>query len=199
MADWDKDSPELQENLKRVLTGIRDEARRRVLPSLDLARRWHKDTMQGLAVPDPALVGAFRGERGLERKQVHVGPNFGVPANGVNAALSEFEGTLRAAVQRLDELIPPESELDEDRFMAVLTLCAWVHAEWVRIHPFVNGNGRVARLWVNSLAMRHGLPPFLQARPRPTGDYELAGVRAMHGDWAATIPVLRRLYDEFTT
>ena len=32
-------------------------------------------------------------------------------------------------------------------------------AEWIRIHPFANGNGRIARLWVNSIAMRYDLRP----------------------------------------
>jgi hypothetical protein len=50
--------------------------------------------------------------------------------------------------------------------LRVIDLCAWVHAEWVRIHPFANGNGLTARLWANSLAVRYGLPPFIRFAPK---------------------------------
>jgi hypothetical protein len=30
---------------------------------------------------------------------------------------------------------------------STLLLAAILHGEWVRIHPFANGNGRTARLW----------------------------------------------------
>jgi fido (protein-threonine AMPylation protein) len=44
----------------------------------------------------------------------------------------------------LDALLPIGQELDADQLAAVIDLCAWVHAEWVRIHPFANGNKRTS-------------------------------------------------------
>jgi len=38
---------------------------------------------------------------------------------------------------------------------------AWLHAGFVRIHPFADGNGRMARLVANLPALRAGLPPVL--------------------------------------
>ena len=70
-------------------------------------------------------------------------------------------------------------KLTPDQLDAVLDLCAWAHAEWVRIHPFANGNGRAARLWANFIAVRYGLPPFVRLRPRPDGGYAEAGMKAM--------------------
>ena len=29
-------------------------------------------------------------------------------------------------------------------------------ADWIRIHPFANGNGRTARMWANAIFMRYG-------------------------------------------
>lgn len=52
----------------------------------------------------------------------------------------------------------------------MLTLCAYAHGEWIRIHPFANGNGRTARLWANWCALRYGVPPFVKLKPRPEGD-----------------------------
>ena len=81
---------------------------------------------------------------------------------------------------------------------AVLDVCGWVHAEWVRIHPFVNGNGRTARLWANYVAMRYRLPPFVRLRPRPEADaYAHAGIEAMNGNWKPTAEVFRVMLGEF--
>lgn len=46
---------------------------------------------------------------------------------------------------------------------------AWLHSEIARIHPFVDGNGRTARLVMNLELMRHGWPPAVirkEDRPR---------------------------------
>jgi hypothetical protein len=100
-------------------------------------------------------------------------------------------------VAELDALIPTEREPNADQLAAIVDLCAWVHAEWVRIHPFANGNGRSARLWANSIAMRYGLPPFIRLRPRPNAGYGEAGAKAMQGDWKPTVAVFRRLLNDF--
>jgi len=128
---------------------------------------------------------------------VKVGANRGVNAMRIAAALRRFEATLQTLVADLDKLLPIGHELDADELAAVIDLCAWVHAEWIRIHPFANGNGRTARLWANSLAMRYGLPPFIRLRPRPNSGYAEAGAKAMNGDWRPTAIVLRRLLDDF--
>ncbi len=153
--------------------------------------------MQGLQANDPRYVGAFRGEPGLEYVEVKVGKHYGVPASGVREAPLRFEVKLRGLVAELDALIPPNQELDAEQFNQVVDLCAWAHAEWVRIHPFANGNGRTARLWANSLAMRYGLPPFIRLRPRPDSGYGAAGMQAMLGDWRPTARVFRQLLNDF--
>jgi hypothetical protein len=197
MADWDDDSPELEANLIRVLRGIRRDARARVLPTVESARQWHAESMQGLDVPASNYAGAFRGESGLERVQVRIGAHYGVAAPDVTESLARFEQRLQRAVLTLDERIVAGSELSTDHVAAIVDVCAWAHAEWIRIHPFANGNGRTARLWVNSIAMRYELPPFMSPRPRPGGDYAAAGESAMRGDWKPTTAVLRRLLKDF--
>jgi Fic family protein len=197
MPDWDADSPQLQRNLTTVLRRIRDEAWRRELPSVEAARQWHSAMMQGLDPPASRYAGKLRGEPGLEKIEVRVGRHFGVAATSVAAALAEFERTLQQVVRRLDELLPRDAEPDGDSVLAVVDLCAWVHAEWIRIHPFANGNGRTARLWANSIAMRYGLPPFVRLRPRPDGGYGAAGEQAMRGNWRPTAEVLRLMFHDF--
>jgi Fic family protein len=42
-----------------------------------------------------------------------------------------------------------------------INVYAWVHLSFVRIHPFFDGNGRVARLIANLPLLRGGQPPLL--------------------------------------
>ena len=198
MDDWDDDSPRLVENLTRVLRGIRDAALRRELPTLESARQWQRDSMTGLKAPHPDFVGGFRGEPGiLERCEVEIGGIDGVKAARVATESRAFEKRVHNVLQALDAAYPPGSPLDADGLDAVLEFAAWAQAQWVRIHPFANGNGRTARLWANGLLMRYDVPPFLRLWPRPNGAYARAGARAMEGDWAPTSALFRALLNEY--
>lgn len=197
MPNWDEDSPQLRENLAQIVSEIVRAASLRELPTLEAARRWQTLAVKGLDVPDARFVGAFRGESGLENVQAKVGSNFGVDSAEVAAESTRFEAKLQTLVAEMDALLPVGQEPNADQLAAIIDLCAWAHAEWVRIHPFANGNGRTARLWANSLAMRYGLPPFVRLRPRPDAGYGQAGAKAMQGDWRPTAAVFRRLLADF--
>ena len=86
MADWDADSPRLRQNLVGVLRDVRDRAARRDVPAVEDARRWQRDTMAGLKVPDKKYPGRFRGEPGLETTRVWVGGDEGAPPERVASA-----------------------------------------------------------------------------------------------------------------
>jgi Fic family protein len=195
--DWDADSPELRRNLAGLLQSIEEDARQRKPPSVESARHWQSEIMRNLQADEPKYIGAFRGEAGLENVQVHVNGIFGVAAPEVAAALRAFEQHLQSVVAYLDNTVLPDTEPNADQTAAIVAVCAWAHAEWVRIHPFANGNGRTARLWANSLAMRYGLPPFVGLRPRPEGDYGLVSALAMRGDWEPTVAVFLQLLEDF--
>ena len=49
---------------------------------------------------------------------------------------------------------------ENNRKMNPIELSAWTHAEFVRIHPFTDGNGRTARLIMNYQLMKKGLLPI---------------------------------------
>jgi Fic family protein len=196
VPNWDEDSPQLRHNLAQVLKDTLNAAEKREKPTLKTARAWHTFLMRGLRVPNPRSIGAFRGEPGLENIQVRVGSNYGVNSVAVAADLRRFEAKLQELVAEMDALLPVGRELNADHLAAIVDLCAWAHAVWVRIHPFANGNGRVARLWANSLAVRYGLPPFVRLRPRPNAGYERAAAQAMHGNWKPTAAVFRQLLND---
>jgi excisionase family DNA binding protein len=45
------------------------------------------------------------------------------------------------------------------RTMPIPELAAWIHYHFVCIHPFIDGNGRTARLLMNLVLMQNGYPP----------------------------------------
>lgn len=191
---WDRDSPTLRENLERVLLRIETEAAARAPLRLATIQDWHREMMANLDMEGlpPNAAGGFRGEAGLSY-DVHVGGLWGVRIPELTAALAEFERELAARVAKLDAAIAPGAFPTDQQIAEILETCGWAHAEWVRIHPFCNGNGRTARLLTNAIAQRYRLPVFLRLRPRPEGsDYADAGAAAMRGDWAPTVSVLRR-------
>jgi Fic family protein len=72
----------------------------------------------------------------------------------------------------------------------LIRLCALAHGEWVRIHPFANGNGRTARPWANWCGLRYELPPFIRLRPRPNHQrYAYAAAQSMRGNHDDMAPV----------
>lgn len=51
-------------------------------------------------------------------------------------------------------------DLSEKIFENPIECAAWTHAEFVRIHPFVDGNGRTSRLIMNYQLMANGFLPI---------------------------------------
>lgn len=189
---WDSDDPgdlqTIRENLRRVLQGLVREADRRTSPTVGMAQAWHRRIYEGVELPVAHYAGEVRDDDprfpALVGYEVIVGGLGGVPARRVPAELARFEASMESAAGRLDPLIPPGGKpADAGQLHSVLTLCALAHGEWVRIHPFANGNGRTARLWANWCALRYGLPPFVRLQPRPQGEgYASAAARSMRGD-----------------
>jgi hypothetical protein len=213
MSDWDENSAQLEANLAGILKYASAQARSRSKPTLAHTLKWHKDLMRGLKIPPlkdldtplKSLVGRFRGIAPLGTLAVEVGSHRGVSPEFVPAQLKAFEQELQRSVKMLDAQIGAdlaeadlaERDLTAGQILEVLRLCAWVHAEWIRIHPFANGNGRTARIWANCMAIRYSLPPFVRLRPRPGHEYEAAGASAMEGYWEKTFLVFLRMYEEY--
>jgi Fic family protein len=60
-----------------------------------------------------------------------------------------------------------------------------------------NGNGRIARLWVNWIAVRYGLPYFLALRSRPANlVYAAAAAASMRGDHRPMVVALLTLLNQ---
>lgn len=46
------------------------------------------------------------------------------------------------------------------KFHPIVRACL-LHGEFVKVHPFINGNGRTARLLLNFELMKYGYPPIV--------------------------------------
>ncbi len=172
---WDEDNPQVRnrimDNLAVLLPDVVASGRRRDPPAVDLAKDWHRRMLHCIALAEPGVAGGFRGSgpRGsqLSTYPVTVGGVGGVRPGQVRSQMSIFGRRLSEKVAVLDPLIPEKTPPDP-REGQVLELCAWAHGEVIRVHPFADGNGRMARAWVVWLAARYGLPAFLDLRPRPS-------------------------------
>jgi hypothetical protein len=158
---------------------------RAVLTAADL-RRWHSMAYGGCTVPSLAYVGGLRGDAhpDLVDYDVGVGPDMpdglpdrvGVWASTVTGHVALFFDQLRDALTALDAALGPSARPDTvDLLQEVVTVIALAHGEWLRIHPFVNGNGRTARLIAAHISLRYNLPVFVMLKPRP---HDVAYARA---------------------
>lgn len=82
---------------------------------------------------------------------------------------------------RMQALVDWLGEALADPNQNILTIAAKLHHDFVLIHPFDDGNGRVARLLVNYLFLRDGYPPIIVPTERKT-DYLTALRLADAGD-----------------
>ena len=183
-----RDLPIIERNLGQLLGRLVRESARRKLPTLKMMQQWHRSIFLGCNLPVSYYAGEIRDKDPafpeLIGYEVAIGAYRGVPSQAVPDELTWFENALQSAVARLDPVITAgEVPANALQLRSVLTLCAQSHGEWVRIHPFANGNGRTARLWADWCALRYGLPPFIRLKPRP-GDsgYGIAAAESMKGN-----------------
>jgi fido (protein-threonine AMPylation protein) len=170
------------------MSSVAADAASRNPPTLAMAKQWHTEIYAGVRVPVPCYVGTFRGDADdcpeLELYGVMIGTARGVNPGEVAAETAGFEDRMQRATGILDAAVAAGSTPQAgDELRGVINLAANAHGEWIRIHPFANGNGRTARIWANWVALRYALPAFVRLKPRPAGDmYAAAAAASMRGD-----------------
>lgn len=97
---------------------------------------------------NPVNAGMYR-----DKKVIITGTTYEPPApDKIQGLMKDF---LALIPQKAKQLHPVE-------------LAAWVHLNFVNIHPFIDGNGRTARLLTNLILFKYGypvviIPPILRA------------------------------------
>ena len=74
------------------------------------------------------------------------------------------------------------ADLPYQTSLNAIELAAWTHAEFVRIHPFVDGNGRTSRMIMNYQLMANGFLPISIAKENRLEYFDTLEAYAVNGD-----------------
>lgn len=75
---------------------------------------------------------------------------------------TEVPREMNGLVSRVRELINEERSENKYKYLVL----AQVHYQFIRIHPFEDGNGRIARVITDILSIYFGFPPAMAGYPR---------------------------------
>ena len=75
-------------------------------------------------------------------------------------------------------------------------MAALLHAEFVKIHPFIDGNGRTARLLMNFEVMKNGYPPIIIKNEERHKYYDALDVGALTGDYTDFVKMVTKQAEE---
>lgn len=84
------------------------------------------------------------------------------------------------------------SDLQYKNDLNPIELAAWTHAEFVKIHPFIDGNGRTSRLIMNYQLMINGFLPISIAKENRLNYYNALEEYAINNNLA---PFSELIYD----
>lgn len=87
-------------------------------------------------------------------------------------------------VSLMTDLVDWYNEAEQEGKLSPVELAALFHYRYIRIHPFEDGNGRIARLMVNFILCRHDYP-MIVVRSRKKSEY----LEALHQADLAVGPV----------
>ncbi|MFA6319977.1 MAG: Fic family protein [archaeon] len=123
--------------------------------------------------------------------------------------VQEYEGKLRSVNVRVGVHIAPQFVEVPKRLTALIrwfnsnrgkvhpiVFASYFHSEFENIHPFVDGNGRTGRLFLNFMLTKAGYPPiviFFKHRPKY---YEALEKACEKKDLKPLIKILKKCYEE---
>ena len=182
--DWDeagtKSSKRARNQREAALALVIKE--RRKLPRIKLMKDAHRIMFKGIAPADE--IGDFRDQdqvpKALREVNVGVGKLLGADYKKVLDEVADFEKEFRKRTKGCDSVWSSLGKSKSGYALdQIVKLAAWAHGEWVQIHPFINGNGRTSRLWMNYVITRYGMEPLAIIRSRPDSPYGEAAAQSM--------------------
>lgn len=78
----------------------------------------------------------------------------------------------------------------------LIELAAWTHAEFVKIHPFPDGNGRTSRLIMNYQLMANGFPAISIAKENQLAYFNALEAYAVGGDLTLFADMVAELVEQ---
>ncbi len=111
---------------------------------------------------DSANAGVYRKENVVISGASHTPPDYTIVPDQMQELITHYESEWK-------NLHPAER-------------AALLYSDFVKIHPFVDGNGRTARLLHNLELMKHGFPPIVIKKEHRLDYYELLDAAHTTGD-----------------
>lgn len=178
----------IQGHLQKLLVRLRS-ARTDTLGFVTDTRRLHRRLFLELTPTGyEYYAGNYRGSefRCLQYCPVAVpgDPSVGHPPEHVSSAMRRLGDDLRSGIAGLDEgfALPNAKVSRQTKLYFLVVFASRMFVHFLTIHPYVNGNGHIARLMVWAVLGRYGYwPKRWPIEPR-TGDPEyLRTIRAYRG------------------
>ncbi|NQY08688.1 MAG: Fic family protein [Flavobacteriales bacterium] len=118
--------------------------------------------MHTILLKKPYEVDAITPDGKPTKKLIQVGKYKETP-NHVKTATGEIFrfATPEETPAKMQELLDWYSEKKEEKSIEPIILAAEFHYKFISIHPFDDGNGRLARLMMNFILMKFGYPPTI--------------------------------------
>ena len=144
-----------------------DEAMQRDMPlTQNFIRMLHQTLLREDYIVYRDLPGGMQNSYTIHAGQYKTRPNSVITRYGDRFEYASPEET-PALMADLVNWYNAEEELGR---LSPVELAALFHYRYIRIHPFEDGNGRIARLMVNYILSRHGLP-MIVVRSRKKQEY----------------------------
>jgi hypothetical protein len=168
----------IQNRLQSLLIDIRG-SNAETLGLVSDSRRLHRRLFTGLTPKGyDYYAGNYRGAdfRCLKYRPVGIpgDPSVGYPAEHVRQAIKQLQKELRSGIVGLDGAFTlPNAKLSrQTKLHFLVVFVSRMFVQFLTVHPFVNGNGHIARLMVWAVLGRYGYwPKRWPIEPR-TGDPE---------------------------
>lgn len=120
--------------------------------------------------------------------------------NHVETATGEihYYASPEEAPARMGDLVEWYRQVSQDNQVHPLVIASLFHHEFVAIHPFDDGNGRVTRLLTNLILMRYQFPPMV-IRQEDRGNYYQVLSQADAGEYVPLVEYFGNLLNHSLT
>lgn len=137
---------------------------------------------------DDGHAGQYRNENVVIAGAEHIPPDF----IKVPEAMAGLMTGYREAVG-MDAALPQSSRTGQAALMHPVECAARLHVDFVGIHPFVDGNGRISRLLMNFELMRQGFLPVIIPVEQRLAYYDALDTAHTRGDYSLFIELVASL------
>lgn len=120
----------------------------REIHQLLLKESYEKDSISAEGIPT---------KRRIEVGKYKTSPNHVLTKTGEIFYFANPEET----PARMNDLMDWYKKENEEKMLNAISFAAKFHYDFIRIHPFDDGNGRTARILMNFILMQNGFPPVI--------------------------------------